>query len=451
MIHSSVRHDTMKYLTLKLLARISYQLMRRSLRIFPASGCLRPEFRGQSKNPTGCLLLSYILRVFTLTPPIWSKSAGITVLVAGLCLNAPSSAVTVVPSPPEVEAVSYLIVDSDSGYYLVEKNIDRRVEPASLTKMMTAYVAASQIAGGHIAMSDQVTVSERAWRMGGSRMFIEVGNQVSVEDLLKGVIIQSGNDASVALAEHISGTEEAFAELMNHYAAELGMKDTRFTNSSGWPDKNHYTTARDLATLARALIRDYPEVYALHSVREFTYNDIKQSNRNRLLWTDSSFDGIKTGHTESAGYCLVASSVRDGVRLISVVMGTAGTRARTQATQALLNYSYRFYETRKLYSARETVTNVKVWKGERDSLDLVVEDDLVLTLPRGQYDQIETETIIEENLIAPIETGQKLGQIELSLDEEVIATLPLVASETVAAGSLFIRLRDHIKMHWKEY
>ncbi len=371
------------------------------------------------------------------------------VLLAGICLNIASAAVTVVPPPPEIEAVSYLITDSDSGYYLVEKNIDRRVEPASLTKMMTAYVAASQISGGHIAMTDQVTVSERAWRMGGSRMFIEVGNQVSVEDLLKGVIIQSGNDASVALAEHISGTEEAFADLMNHYASELGMKDTSFMNSSGWPDENHYTTARDLATLARALIRDYPEIYAMHAVREFTYNDIKQSNRNSLLWADSSVDGIKTGHTESAGYCLVASSVRDGIRLISVVMGTAGTRTRTKATQALLNYSYRFYETRKLYSADETITNIKVWKGERDSLDLVVEDDLVLTLPRGHYDQIETVTTIEENPIAPIEAGQKLGQLELSLDEEVIATLPLVASEALPAGNLFIRLRDHIILQRK--
>ena len=368
------------------------------------------------------------------------------VLFAGTGLNFVSHAVTVVPPPPEIEAVSYLIVDADTGHYLVEKNIDRRVDPASLTKMMTAYVAASQISGGHISMTDQVTVSERAWRMGGSRMFIEVGNQVSVEDLLKGVVIQSGNDSSVALAEHISGTEEAFADLMNQYAAELGMKDSHFVNSSGWPDEDHYMTARDLATLARALIRDYPDIYALHSVREFTWNDIKQSNRNSLLWEDSTVDGIKTGHTESAGYCLVASSVRDGVRLISVVMGATGTRARTKATQALLSYSYRFYETRKLYSDREKITNVKVWKGERDSLDLVAEDDLVLTLPRSQYDRIETVTTVEENPVAPIASGQVLGQLELSLDEEVIATLPLVASEAIPAGSFLIRLRDHIKL-----
>ena len=318
------------------------------------------------------------------------------ILLAVISLNIAAPAVTVVPPPPEVEATSYLIVDSDSGFYLVEKNIDQRVEPASLTKMMTSHVVAGQLAGGHIAMTDEVIVSEKAWRMGGSRMFIEVGNKVSVEDLLKGVIIQSGNDASVALAEYVSGTEEAFAGLMNHYAEELGMKDTHFMNSSGWPHENHYTTARDQATLARAMIRDYPEIYALHSIREFTYNNIKQSNRNRLLWTDTSVDGIKTGHTESAGYCLVASAVRDGIRLISVVMGAAGTQARTNATQALLNYSYRFYETRKLYAVDETVTTVKVWKGERDSLDLIVENELVLTLPRGQYDRIETQMTVEE-------------------------------------------------------
>ena len=371
------------------------------------------------------------------------------VLVAGISLNIAAPAVTVVPPPPEINATSYLIMDADSGYHLVEKNIDQKVEPASLTKMMTSYVAASQLAGGHIAMTDEVVVSEKAWRMGGSRMFIEVGKKVSVEDLLKGVIIQSGNDASVALAEHVSGTEEAFAELMNHYASELGMSGTHIMNSSGWPDEDHFTTARDLALLARAMIRDYPDIYALHSIREFTYNGIKQSNRNRLLWKDSSVDGIKTGHTNSAGYCLVASSVRDGIRLISVVMGATGTQARTDATQALLNYSYRSFEKRKLYAASEAVTTVKVWKGERDSLDLVVEDELVLILPRGRYEQIQTLMTVEETPIAPITSGQKLGQIELLLDDEVIASRSLVASEAVPAGSLFVRLRDHIELHWK--
>ena len=371
------------------------------------------------------------------------------ILFFGICLNIASLAVTVVPAAPEVQATSYLIMDAESGAYLVEENIDRKVEPASLTKMMTAYVVASQIAGGLVAMTDQVLVSEKAWRMTGSRMFIEVGKEVAVEDLLKGVIIQSGNDASVALAEQVSGTEEAFAQLMNEYAGKLGMNGTHFMNSSGWPEENHYTTARDLATLARHMIRDYPEIYALHAVKEFTYNDIKQSNRNSLLWRDESVDGIKTGYTESAGYCLVASAERDGVRLISVVMGTDGVRTRTSATQALLNYSYRFFETRKLYTAGETITTVKVWKGKQENLELSIENDLVVTLPRGQYQQLQPMMDIEEELIAPITAGQELGRLELLLEDKAIATRPLVASEAVAEGSIFIRLKDHIKLHWK--
>ena len=370
------------------------------------------------------------------------------VLLAGISLHCAAGAATVIPPAPEVEASSYLVVDAGSGRYLVEENPDQQVEPASLTKMMTAYVAASQISAGNIALDEQVTVSEKAWRMGGSRMFIEVGTQVSVADLLNGVIIQSGNDASVALAEHISGTEEAFADLMNRYAAELGMAGSHFTNSSGWPDDNHYTTARDLAILALALIREYPDVYALHAVKEFTYNDIKQSNRNRLLWSDTSVDGIKTGYTENAGYCLVASALRDGRRLVSVVMGSVGPRTRAKVTQALLSYGYRFYETRKLYSSGETITSVKVWKGELDSLDLVVEDELVLTLHRGEFDRIETGMSITEDPTAPIAAGQHLGQLELSLGEEVLASLPLSAAGDIPAGGFFKRLKDHIKLHW---
>ena len=372
------------------------------------------------------------------------------VLLCATISYSTAPAVTVVPPPPEIQASSYLIMDAESGYFTVEKNIDQRVEPASLTKMMTAYVVAGQIAEGHIAMGDQVTISERAWRMGGSRMFIEVGKKVSVEDLLMGVIIQSGNDASVALAEHVSGTEEAFADLMNQYAAELGMQGSHFMNSSGWPHEDHYTTARDMALLARALIRDHPGIYAMHSIREFTYNDIKQTTRNRLLWKDASVDGIKTGHTESAGYCLVASAVRDGLRLISVVMGADGTGARTSATQALLNYSYRFYATRELFAAGEVVKNVKVWKGVKESIDLAVKDGIALTLPRSQFDELQTVMTSEEELVAPISAGQELGRLELLLDDTVVANSPLVAREAVAEGSIFVRLRDHIKMHWRD-
>ncbi len=369
-------------------------------------------------------------------------------LLAVSYLNLVSTAAAVTPAAPEFEATAYLVLDAQSGAYLVEHNADQRVEPASLTKIMTSYVAADQLAAGHIAMTDQVTVSEKAWRMGGSRMFIEVGAQVSVADLLNGVIIQSGNDASVALAEHISGTEEAFADLMNRHAAKLGMENTHFTNSSGWPDNNHYTTARDLAILSRALVREHPEIYALHSVREFTYNDIKQANRNRLLWSKTGVDGIKTGYTENAGYCLVAAAMRDGRRLISAVIGSAGPKARTKATQALLSYGYRYFETRTLYGNSEAVTNIKVWKGTRDRLNLVVAEELVLTLQRGQFEQLKINMTMVENPAAPIAAGQELGQLALALDEEVLATLPLTAAAAIAPGSFFVRLRDHIKMHW---
>ena len=356
----------------------------------------------------------------------------------------------IVPAAPEVKAASYLVMDSTSGVYLVEENIELKVEPASLTKMMTAYVVASQLADGHISMADKVVVSEKAWRMTGSRTFIEVGKEVSVEDLLKGVVIQSGNDASVALAEYVSGSEAEFAGIMNRYADRLGMKDTHFVNSSGLPHEEHYTTARDLSILAKHLIKDYPAVYALHSIKEFTYNDIKQSNRNSMLWRDESVDGIKTGYTKSAGYCLVVSAERNGMRLISVVMGADSVRARTSATNALLNYSYRFFETRTLYSAGETITTGKVWKGERDSLSLVMENDLLLTLPRGQYERLQPSIELDGKLIAPIAKAQEAGHLKLLLDDKVIASRPLVALEAVPEGGFLKRFRDGVKLSFDE-
>ena len=357
-----------------------------------------------------------------------------------------SMAVTVAPPAPELSAPSYLVMEAETGAYLVEKNMDRKVEPASLTKMMTTYVAASQLAEGQVALADPVMVSERAWRMGGSRMFIEVGQQVSVEDLLKGVIIQSGNDASIALAEHLSGSEEEFARLMNRYAEEMGLENTNFVNSSGWPDANHYTTARDLAVVARRLAVDYPEIYALHAVREFTWNDIKQSNRNSLLWQDDTVDGVKTGYTEDAGYCLVASARRDGMRLISVVMGAQDVAARTSQTRALLNYAFRVFEKKKLYAAGEVVTTVKLWKGKQDSLDLAVKDDLTLVLPKVYYQALQPQFDIPAELVAPIQAGAQLGELALRLDEKLIASLPLVAPRAAAQGSFFVRLRDHVKL-----
>jgi len=357
-----------------------------------------------------------------------------------------SSTAAIIPAPPKVNAESYLVMDYQSGHVIAGENISARVEPASLTKMMTTYVVAEELASGNITLDDKVLISEKAWRMKGSRMFIEVDTRVTVKELLKGVIIQSGNDASVALAEYISGTEEVFAAMMNEYAHELGMKNTHFMNSTGWPHENHYTTAEDMAVLARTLIRDHPDVYALHSIKEFTYNGIKQQNRNKLLWRDDSVDGIKTGRTQSAGYCLVTSAERDGMRLISVVMGSDNQGARMRATRALLNFAFRFYETHKLYKARQTVTTSPVWKGVADILNLGINDDLWVTIPRGSRDKLDIKTDIENTIIAPVHKGSVHGNLIVSLGGRKLAERSLVSLDAIEAGSLFERLEDEVRL-----
>ena len=339
-----------------------------------------------------------------------------------------------------------MVMDYDSEQILVEKNIDERLPPASLTKIMTVYVVGQQLKSGKIRLDDKVMVSEKAWRMEGSRMFIEVGKEVSVEDLLHGVIIQSGNDASVALAEFISGSEDVFASIMNHTAVQLGMSNSHFVNSTGLPDEQHYMTARDLAILSKALIRDFPEIYELHSVREFTFNGIKQHNRNRLLSIDQTVDGIKTGHTKDAGYCLVASAKREDMRLISVIMGAEGTSARTSSSQSLLNYGYRFYETRKLYGANETITTVKVWKGETDTLELGIEHDLYITAGRGQFDNLNTVFEVDPEIRAPVSQGEKHGTVKVSHAGKQLATDTLVALQPVKEGSMFVRMKDNVQL-----
>jgi D-alanyl-D-alanine carboxypeptidase (penicillin-binding protein 5/6) len=365
-------------------------------------------------------------------------------LFVGFYLNNVQAAI--VPAPPKINASSYLVVDYDSGRFLVEENIDERVEPASLTKMMTVYIVSSELAAGNIDMNDMVLISERAWRMTGSRMFIEVNKEVSVENLLMGVIVQSGNDASMALAEYISGSEEVFAAVMNQYANDLGMSATHFVNSTGLPDKDHYTTARDMAILANALVRDHPDIYKWHSVKEFTFNGIKQHNRNQMLWRDDTVDGIKTGHTESAGYCLVASAKRDNMRLISVVMGTDGTKARTRATQSLFNFSFRFYETHKLYQAGESITSSKIWKGDKKVFDVGIVDDLYVTIPRGKYKRLDAAIEISPTIIAPINKADVQGSLKITLEGEELASRPLIALHGVAPGSLFDRLKDDIRL-----
>ena len=349
-----------------------------------------------------------------------------------------------VPAPPNVAAKNYYVVDFASGKVLAEKNPDVQVEPASITKMMTSYVVYKELEADRLTMEDIVDISEKAWRMGGSRMYLEVNTRVSVHDLLKGLIIQSGNDASVALAEHVAGTEEAFVQLMNEYAAELGMENTNFVNSTGWPDKKHLTTARDIATLAAAIIAEFPEHYEWYAEKEYTYNSIKQYNRNKLLWRDDSVDGMKTGHTDSAGFCLVASASRSDMRVISVALGTDSKKARANVSQALLNYGFRFYESHTLYDAGEVLSRPRIWSGEFETLTVGLADNLAIAIPRGAYDNLDATMDIDKNIEAPVSKGQQIGVVKVSLDGKELASVPLVALETVNEGSIFQQAKDYV-------
>lgn len=354
-----------------------------------------------------------------------------------------------VPAPPIIGAKSYLVIDSKTGTEIAALDPDTPLAPASLTKLMTTYVVFHALRQGQVQLEDEVTVSEKAWRMQGSRMFIEVGTRVSIEELLLGMIVQSGNDASVALAEHIGGTESVFAEMMNQYAAQLGMHSSHFLNATGLPMEGHVTTARDLATLARAIIEEFPDYYAWHAVRDYTYNDIKQSNRNSLLWRDPTVDGLKTGHTEDAGYCLVSSASRDGMRIVAVVLGTSSAKARTDGSQALLNYGFRFFETRLLFKAGEEVATARVWKSANEQSRLGVLEDLYITVRRGSYDQLESTLDIPAIVEAPVASGQPVAQLRISLgDEELLAT-PLRALEDNPSGSFWQQARDSVSL-WFE-
>lgn len=366
--------------------------------------------------------------------------------LATLLTTSAHAAPTIVPAAPAVAARAYLVMDFDSGQVLVQKNADQREEPASLTKLMTVYIVSDELAAGRIKLDDQVTVSEKAWREPGSRMFIEVGKKVSVGDLLKGVLVQSGNDASVALAEHVAGSEDVFAAMMNQYAKKLGMTKTHFVNATGLPDPNHYSTAHDLALLTASFIRKFPKTYAINSMREFTFNGITQHNRNDLLWQDNTVDGVKTGHTESAGYCLIASAKREGMRLISVVMGTDTEQGRARAAQTLLNYAFRFYETHKLYAANQPVTTTRVWKGAKDSVELGMPADFYITIPRGSYNNLEAKSQINGTMIAPVTKGTIEGSLNVSLNGKEIGSRKLFALESVPEGSLYKRLKDEVQL-----
>jgi len=361
-----------------------------------------------------------------------------------LCVGSPLALAQAKIPVPSIDAKSYVLMEYATGRVLAEQNGDERVDPASITKVMTVYAAGHALAKKLISLDDEVVVSEKAWKMEGSRMFIEVNTRVTVEQLLDGIIVQSGNDASVALAEHISGTEAIFASVMNEHAAALGMKNSSFSNATGWPDPDTYTTARDLALLAAALVREFPDLYARFAVKEYTYNGIKQPNRNRLLYRDAAVDGIKTGHTESAGYCLLTSSSRDGMRLIAAVMGTTSDTVRTEASHALLNYGYRFYETRELYAADAVVTSPRVWGGESETFPAGPGDAVQLVVPRGRYADLKAMAVLDEPIKAPLSRGQQVGTISVTLEGESFGEIPLRALADVPEGSIFSRLYDEV-------
>lgn len=366
-------------------------------------------------------------------------------LVKGLVLPAllmigVNAVMAAIPSAPTLATTSHILFDVTSGQALVEQDADNQVEPASLTKIMTAFLVFEELAAGRINDDDLVTISKRAWQTEGSRMFVEVGKQVKISDLMVGMIVQSGNDASVALAEHVAGSEEAFAELMTATAQQLGMVNSQFKNATGLPADGHYTSARDMALLAAEMLRRFPQRYQLYSQKEFTFNNIRQHNRNRLLWRDPSVDGLKTGHTDAAGYCLVASAQREGMRLITVVTGTDSDAKRFEETQTLFNYGFRFYEIHTLFQGGETQSKAPVYAGAVDSVALGIANDLVLTLPRGRQQDISAVVEIDRQIQAPVVAGTELGELQVSLDGELLAKRPLLALEGVAKGSLWQQL-----------
>ena len=366
------------------------------------------------------------------------------VMIADVSLAAPA----IIPRPPEIAATSYILIDALTGQIIVEENADEPLPPASLTKIMTAYIAVEEIMNGNMSLADQVHISEKAWRMEGSKMFVGVNSQVSVEDLLRGIIIQSGNDASVAIAEHIAGSEDAFADMMNQYGEILGMSNTFFMNSSGLDTEVYYNTmsARDLSLLAQATISRHEDYYPMYAEREFTYNGIRQTNRNSLLFRDRNVDGMKTGWTDAAGYCLVASAERDGMQLISVVMGTSSEDSRAIETQKLMTYGFRYFETHKLYDTNQVLANVQVWSGKDSAVDLGVEEEVYVTIPRGQSQSMEATVDIDEIIYAPLGNGQIMGIVNVTLDEETVFQGNIIAMQDVEIGGVIKRFVDWLTL-----
>ena len=375
-----------------------------------------------------------------------------------LCFSSvANSSAAIIPAAPELAAKAWLLVDADSGRVLAEHNADEQLPPASLTKMMTAYIVSEEMMTGRLAEQALVQVSENAWRKGGSAsgsstMFLQVNSEVPAIDMLRGVIIQSGNDASIALAEHIAGSEEAFADVMNQQAALLGMSASNFENSTGWPADGHLTTARDLGLLAKAVINDHPEHYAIYAEKYFKHNGINQPNRNKLLFQNKFVDGLKTGHTEEAGYCLVASEKRQDMRLISVVMGTKSTNARAEESQRLLAYGFRYFETQKVYSKNQVLPeqSPRVWAGEQNHVQLMLGKDVIATIPRGTRDNISLESEVDRVIKAPIAAGQELGILRMKVDGEVVAEAPLLAAVAIDEAGFFARMWDELMLMFED-
>jgi len=359
-------------------------------------------------------------------------------------LPTPKPAAMVIPDAPVLAVKSAILIEQSTGQVIAEQAADQRVEPASITKVMAAYVLFHELRAERLKLDDPVRISENAWKsgLGGSRMFISAGSSVSAKELLLGMIVQSGNDATVALAEHLAGSEDGFVQQMNTYAQRIGMKASHFTNAAGLPDPEHYSTARDIALLSRVMIDEFPEYYAWYATPEFTFNGIRQYNRNALLRRDESVDGIKTGHTTSAGYCLASSAKRGEMRLIAVVMGSKSEESRAQESQSLLNYGFRFFETHKLYAKDQILAEPKVWKGEVDKVNLGVAEDVLVVIPRGKYEQLQANMDLPSLLIAPVEIGQRVGSVRVSLDKKLLLERPLVAISAAAEGGIWRRSVD---------
>ena len=351
-----------------------------------------------------------------------------------------------IPDPPSLNSTNYILMDSISGRILAEKGADDRIEPASITKIMTGYVAVDQAYKGYVSLNDEVLISENCWRKEGSKMFIREGTKVLLSDLMKGMVIQSGNDASCAIAEHVAASEEGFVQLMNLYAREMGLKNTQFRNESGWPDPEHYSSARDLAILSSRLIQEFPDHYALYKEKYFTFNDIKQRNRNSLLWQDDSIDGIKTGHTQSAGYCLVSSGVRNDTRLIAVTIRSSSEKSRLTDNRRLLDYGFRYFRTKKILKTDFSLLREQVWGGEDEWIDLSSAVDLYLTLSPRDFQRVEPKITLDDYLQAPINKGQVVGQIDLLLDGESLATVDAIAMKEISSLGFFGRAWSNIKL-----